>query len=71
MKYEEALEKLDIIIEKLESKNTALDEGIQLYQQGLELTDVCLKALAEAKGKITVIKKELNHLIEKPFGEEE
>lgn len=70
MKFEEAIDQLNEIIDKLENKNTQLDEGIELYQKGLELTRFCLNSLEEAKGKITLIKKEFNQLIEKPFGEE-
>lgn len=70
MKFEEAMDKLNTIIEKLENKNTQLDEGIELYQEGLELTRFCLGSLEEAKGKITLIKKEFSELTEKPFGEE-
>ncbi|HEY8391014.1 MAG TPA: exodeoxyribonuclease VII small subunit [Clostridia bacterium] len=70
MKFEEAIDQLNEIIDKLENKNTQLDEGIELYQKGLELTRFCLNSLEEAKGKITLIKKEFTQLIEKPFGEE-
>jgi len=70
MKFEEAMNKLNTIIDKLENKNTELDEGIELYQEGLKLTKICLSSLEEAKGKITLIKKEFGELTEKPFGEE-
>lgn len=70
MKFEEAMDKLNTIIDKLENKHTELDEGIALYQEGLELTRFCLGSLEDAKGKITLIKKEFTELTEKPFGEE-
>jgi len=70
MKFEEAMDKLNTIIDKLENKNTQLDEGIELYQEGLELTRLCLGSLEDAKGKITLIKKEFAELTEKPFGED-
>lgn len=70
MKFEDAMDNLNEIIKKLEDKDTELDEGIELYQQGLELARLCLSSLEEAKGKITVIKKEFSKLIEEPFGQE-
>ncbi|HHW89759.1 MAG TPA: exodeoxyribonuclease VII small subunit [Clostridiales bacterium] len=70
MKFEEAMDNLNSIIEKLENKDTQLDEGIELYQKGLELARLCLSSLEEAKGKITLIKKEFSKLTEEPFGQE-
>ncbi|HEY8423578.1 MAG TPA: exodeoxyribonuclease VII small subunit [Clostridia bacterium] len=70
MKFEEAMENLNAIIKRLEEKDVELDEGIELYQKGLELAQMCLTSLEEAKGKITLIKKEFSKLIEEPFGQE-
>jgi len=69
MKFEEAMDNLNTIIKKLEDKDIELDEGIELYQKGLELARLCLRSLEEAKGRITLIKKEFSKLIEEPFGE--
>lgn len=69
MKFEEAMDNLNAIIKKLEDKDIELDEGIELYQKGLELARLCLTSLEEAKGRITLIKKEFSKLIEEPFGE--
>ncbi|HEY8419887.1 MAG TPA: exodeoxyribonuclease VII small subunit [Clostridia bacterium] len=69
MKFEEAMDNLNTIIKKLEDKDIELDEGIELYQKGLELARLCLTSLEEAKGRITLIKKEFSKLIEEPFGE--
>jgi exodeoxyribonuclease VII small subunit len=69
MKFEEAMDSLNAIIKRLEDKDIELDEGIELYQKGLELARLCLTSLEEAKGKITLIKKEFSKLIEEPFGE--
>ncbi|HEY8444031.1 MAG TPA: exodeoxyribonuclease VII small subunit [Clostridia bacterium] len=70
MKFEEAMDNLNAIIKKLEDKDLELDEGIELYQKGLELAKLCLTSLEEAKGKITLIKNEFSKLIEEPFGRE-
>lgn len=51
--YEEAYNKLEIILEKLESKNSNLDESLSLYEEGISLYKHCNKLLENAQLKIT------------------
>lgn len=51
--YEEAYEKLEVILEKLESKNTSLDESLGLYEEGIGLYKHCNKLLENAELKIS------------------
>lgn len=53
LSYEEAYLKLEEILNKLETKNTSLDESLQLYAKGIELYAHCNKLLDEAKLKIS------------------
>ncbi|MDR2201807.1 MAG: exodeoxyribonuclease VII small subunit [Clostridiales bacterium] len=69
MEFEKKLEALEKIVEKLEAKDVPLEEGIRLYEDGLSLTKECIKALSESKGKISVVKKEMDKLIESPLGD--
>ena len=50
--FEEALEKLAQINEKLESEDISLDESVKLFKEGLELSRFCQKKLDEAKLEI-------------------
>ncbi|MBQ3531790.1 MAG: exodeoxyribonuclease VII small subunit [Oscillospiraceae bacterium] len=52
IKFEEALERLAEINEKLESKEISLDDSIKLFKEGLELSKLCQKKLDEAKLEI-------------------
>lgn len=52
MKYEEAMTQLDEIIGKLEQNDLPLDEAIELYKKGIDLSLGCQKQLEEAKLKI-------------------
>ena len=65
--FETKLKELEGIVASLESKDITLENGIELFERGVGVTRECLAALTESKGKITVIKKELDKLIEKPF----
>ena len=53
MKFEEAVLKLNEIVEKLESGELSLEDSIKLYQEGIELSMSCKKEIENAKVKIT------------------
>ena len=55
--FEEALIKLEEIVEKLGSQNVALEEMVNLYQEGVSLKEHCSKKLLDAKMKVDVILK--------------
>lgn len=55
LNFEEALEKLAEINEKLESEEISLDESVKLFKDGLELSRLCQKKLDEAKLEIQKI----------------
>ena len=51
--YEEAYSKLEIILEKLESKSASLDESLSLYEEGIKLYKHCNKLIENAELKIS------------------
>ena len=55
IKFEEALERLAEINEKLESDEISLEDSIKLFKEGLELSKLCQKKLDEAKLEIEKI----------------
>ncbi len=55
--YEQAYNKLEDILEKLESKNTSLDESLSLYEEGISLYKHCNKLLEDAQLKISKFNK--------------
>ena len=50
--YEQALKKLEDIINKLNEGSIPLDESISLYEEGIKLSEFCMKKLDNAKQKI-------------------
>ena len=54
--FEEAMESLEEIIYKLEEGNVSLEESIELYKNGSEYAEICRKKLADAEGKILILK---------------
>lgn len=55
MNFEQALNRLEEIVKKLESGNVSLDESIEIYQEGILLSKYCSKKLDEAEGKVMAI----------------
>lgn len=57
--FEELLSELDMAVTKLESKDLSLEEAIETYKKGLELSNECKKKLENAKS-VVVTKMEEN-----------
>ena len=55
MTFEKALARLAEINGKLESDEISLDESVELFKEGLELSKFCQKKLDEAKLEIEKI----------------
>ncbi len=49
MSFETDLSRLNEIVKKLEGSDLTLDESLELYKQGVELSVKCKKTLEEAK----------------------
>lgn len=57
IKFEEAIRKLEKIVEDLEKGELSLDEALKKYQEGIELSRVCSQRLENAKKRIDVLVK--------------
>ena len=71
MEFEEKLKTLEEVAAKLESGSVGLEEGIALYQKSLDLTKDCLESLELYKGKLSVIKQQMDELLREPTTEDE
>ena len=63
--FENALNELETIIEKLESGSPTLDKMMQLFEDGMKLMKVCQKHLSKAEGRITTLIKTQDEFSEK------
>jgi exodeoxyribonuclease VII small subunit len=52
MSYEDSLERLERIVQRLESGQLPLDESLELFEEGTRLTKVCQRRLTEAELRI-------------------
>ncbi len=55
MKFEEALDKLEEIVNRLESGEGDLDEILKLYEEGTSLVKLCNRKLKEVEVKIETV----------------
>jgi exodeoxyribonuclease VII small subunit len=71
IKFEEALTKLEAVVNRLESGDLPLEESLRLFEEGVHLTKICTNRLEEAERRITILlKNERGEIIERPFEEE-
>ena len=55
LSFEDALAELDVIVQKLETGESPLEESINAYERGIILKNHCEKKLKEAQTKIEKI----------------
>lgn len=60
IQFEKALEKLEKIVEALESGELSLDEALKRYEEGVKLSRACSKKLNETEKKIEMLTRSLN-----------
>lgn len=53
--FEDALKKLESIVEKLGNQDITLEESVELYEEGLKLSKFCTETLENASLKIEQI----------------
>lgn len=59
MTFEENLQQLQQLTEKLEKESLSLEEAIAVYQQGMQLSEACQNALQEAEKQFSLITEEV------------
>lgn len=52
LSFEDALARLEEIVEKLEAENILLEESVKLYEEGIELSKSCTQTLEQAELRI-------------------
>lgn len=71
LKFEEALKKLEKIVQDLEEGELSLGEALKKYQEGIQLSRYCSQRLEDAKKKVELLTKNKKGEFElKTFGED-
>ncbi len=70
MKFEEALKRLEKIVDDLEGGSLSLDEALGRYEEGIKLSKTCAKKLEVARRKVEILLKSEDGSVElKDFDE--
>ena len=56
--FDEAMERLEEIVEQLEQEEVSLETAVSLYKEGLSLAALCREKLSAAEGEIVLLRKE-------------
>lgn len=69
--FEEALSRLELIVDSLEAGDVPLEKAIDLFQEGMKLANKCNQKLENIESKIEMILEKDGDFIRKPFAYEE
>jgi exodeoxyribonuclease VII small subunit len=56
--FEDSLERLEAIVQKMESGDLKLEESIRLFEEGIKLTRACSQRLEEAEKRVQQLMKD-------------
>ena len=65
--FETAMERLEDIVSKLENGDVPLEKAIELFQEGMKLSQLCGSKLGQAEQKIEMLIENENGVQRKPF----
>ena len=66
--FEQAIDRLEEIIESIENSETTLDESVKLYKEGIDLSVFCGKQLKKTEQEIVLLKENADKIFnEEPF----
>ncbi|XGI83444.1 exodeoxyribonuclease VII small subunit [Halorutilales archaeon Cl-col2-1] len=55
MSFEERLDRLDDVVERLEADDVGLDESLSLYEEGVRLLEECRSRLEDVETRVEAI----------------
>ena len=68
IKFEDALQRLEQIVDQLEGGDLALDDSLKVFEEGVALARRCAKYLEEAEKRIELLTKDESGLLKaEPF----
>ena len=67
-RFEDALNKLEKVVSKLEEGDIPLEESLKLFEEGIRLSRFCNQKLDEAEKKVEILLKDKNGMLKpQPF----
>jgi exodeoxyribonuclease VII small subunit len=69
--FEKSLKELEALVTKMEQGNLSLEESLQQFERGIQLTRTCQQALQEAEQKVEILLKKSGQENIVPFTSED
>jgi exodeoxyribonuclease VII small subunit len=69
--FEKALQELEKLVEKMEHGELSLEDSLQHFEQGIQLSRACQQALKEAEQKVEILMRKNNQDEVIPFHNED
>ncbi len=67
--FEEAIEKLEEIVNSLESGSFPLEESLKLYEEGVKLVNLCNKKITNVEKSVKILLNSNGELVEEDFSQ--
>lgn len=74
LSFEEALDQLENIVDQLEAGEVPLEQAIELFQEGMQLSKTCHQKLEQIEHRVQILMKDNDEWVKKDFrveGEQE
>ncbi len=69
--FEESLEKLEQLVERMEEGDLSLEDSLKTFEEGIKLTRECQQALAKAEQKVKMLIEESGEVTAVDFDTDE
>lgn len=69
-KFEDCLQRLETIVNQLEKGDIPLEKALELFEEGIKLSNSCRQELEAAEGKVEILLKQNGKLQPEPFESE-
>lgn len=70
LQFEEALQRLEEVVKKLEAGNVPLDAALSCYEEGIELIRLCNEKLDAAQQRVEAVHRTEGGFVTEPFDRE-
>tara|TARA_B100000989_G_scaffold295608_1_gene277035 strand:+ start:203 stop:445 length:243 start_codon:yes stop_codon:yes gene_type:complete len=69
--FEGALEKLETLVDDMETGELSLEDSLKAFEEGIKLTRDCQKALKDAEQKVQILLEQNADQLLEPYDDEE
>ena len=68
--FEQAMQRLEDIVKKMEEGNVSLDDALELFEKGVNLIKLCQKKISSAEQKVALLIQDSQDIFLEPFQDE-